>query len=137
MIISPWAYPGIKGSKLPDRDSIIKFLKINSEVLVGRRWEELTAEEYVKHKRNREDVNIRFMLFYMLKQNTKMRLKEIGKVFDKDHTTVINGCKKHEAYYENEEIYRNNYNKLIDAMSVHFIMRRPEEKIPRFKNTIL
>lgn len=133
-MVSPWAYPGIKGNKLPDKAELIKFLKENSITLFGCRWTELTSEEYVKHKRKRDKVNIRFMIFYLLKQNTEMKLKEIGKLFNKDHTTVINGCKKHEAYYETEEEYHDDYNKLVDVVSMKFIVRPAEEKIKRLKN---
>lgn len=43
--------------------------------------------------RNRELVYGRNLIFYFLKKDTKMSLLEIGKIFGKDHASVIHGIR--------------------------------------------
>lgn len=53
-----------------------------------------TVEKITSKSRKIEMLYPRQVLMYLLKQNTSMTLKEIGEMFDTDHTTVISNMKR-------------------------------------------
>jgi len=48
-------------------------------------------------KRHRHLIDKRSYLYYLLREEG-FTLERIGKMFDKDHATILNGIKKHEFY---------------------------------------
>lgn len=60
-------------------------------------------------RRKDRSTNIKFprqVVMYLLKKNTSMKLKNIGAIFDFDHSTVIHAVKKIQDLMDTDEIVR-------------------------------
>lgn len=64
---------------------------------------------------------IRFMCFNIHKKYYKNTLQGIGKIYDRDHSTIINGITQHEIQYELYKDYRDDYDLLIYWLGLEFI----------------
>lgn len=72
---------------------------------------DITVDELLSKGRKRECVWLRFMLYDYLKTNTSLVLSQIGKIFNRDHTTVLYGIGKHKEYLDwNDKEYISMYN---------------------------
>lgn len=65
--------------------------KLIQEICRQLNVDEITLKSKSK---KREIVIVRQAIFFLLRKNTTLTLKQIGKVFNRDHTTVIAGIKK-------------------------------------------
>ena len=73
---------------------------------------EVSQKKIKSNSRERKLVWIRYALYNYLKTVGSMTLTEIGKVFNRDHATVIHGIKKHNDFInwnDREYIEMNNY----------------------------
>lgn len=52
---------------------------------------EIDRSEYWSKTRHKEVVEVRFIVWYILKQKFKYTLKFISMLYEKDHSTVIHG----------------------------------------------
>jgi hypothetical protein len=66
--------------------------------------------------RRREVTYRRFYLYNLLRKKHKLGLKEIGRMFNQNHATVVNGLNVHTDYWLNDDLYmdlvgdvRNNF----------------------------
>lgn len=59
----------------------------------------ITIQALLSKSRDRGLVRVRNICFYVIKNKLNLSLKEIGKIFNRDHTTVIHGIK-----YVNDEL---------------------------------
>ena len=66
---------------------VCKFMDIN--------WETLLSES-----RKIELVNTRYICYYFITKMTKNSTKKIGMIFNRDHATVLHGCKKIENFID-------------------------------------
>ncbi len=57
-----------------------------------------SLEDLKKVSRKQEIVYNRHLVMYLLKNKTKLNLREIGELFGKDHATVIHSCNKIAGY---------------------------------------
>ena len=71
---------------------------------------EIIEEEKLQLPNRRRDiVHQRFFLMWYLRENTSMTLTEIGKLFWKDHATVIHAVEYHKTSIEiNDSLYFKN-----------------------------
>ena len=56
--------------------------------------------------RKRQLIYKRFYLFKYLRLNTDLSLEKIGKLFDKDHSTVVYGLSQYDNFKEDKEFFR-------------------------------
>jgi chromosomal replication initiator protein len=63
---------------------------------------DLQFEALATKCRIKEHVHARHVIFYFLKKHTKMTLKTMGEMFNRDHTTVIHGVEKLHDIIETE-----------------------------------
>ena len=56
--------------------------------------------------RKRKNVYIRYYLFAYLRYTCGMTLEQIGKEFDRDHSSVVHGLKKYE-YWKDEKYFND------------------------------
>ena len=98
---------------------------------------ELIAKDGLLTKsRNRDIVDRRSYLYYKLKEEG-YSLTNIGKLFDKNHATIINGIKKHEFYtMHNDYSYSRNIKHYIELLDDSYIKPRSlKDDILRCTNT--
>lgn len=65
----------------------------------------ISENELKSPLRDRPIVNIRHAIFYFLRYRKKYSLMEIATIFNRDHSTVINGCKRVEEWQDMPKIY--------------------------------
>ena len=70
----------------------------------------ITEDELKSPMRDRPIVNIRHAMFYFLRYRKNYSTIKIGSIFNRDHSSVINGCKKVENWLDMPQIYRNELN---------------------------
>ena len=77
----------------------------------------------------------RCILYYILKKNTNISLMGIGKLFDKDHATVMNGLRKYDALVNSNDYQFNELNQEIKDRVLE-IQMDAEEKVV-FERTLI
>ena len=73
---------------------------------------EVSIDKILSSKRQRRLVWIRYTLYNYLRTVGSMTLSEIGKVFNRDHATIIHGIKKHTDFVvwnDKEYLELSNY----------------------------
>jgi chromosomal replication initiator protein len=91
MVVNAYALPGLKGE--------YKFInakrEYKSEYIVMRTtgYYGETLENVLKKGREREMVTIRHVICFLLRRYTSLSLKEVGNIFDQDHTTIMNAVR--------------------------------------------
>lgn len=78
--ISPYCMPGIVVSKPPTVDRIIDAVCEHFGI---------TKKDLIKKDRHRDIVFARQLAIYLIRFEAKLYVVEIGKIFKKDHTTVV------------------------------------------------
>jgi len=137
MTLSPYAFPGIPGG--------IKYINsINitdpAELIYKTSKAFNVHESYIKgSKRKQKYTYLRYMLFNILyerSENYKLSLVAIGKLFNRDHSTVIHGLGCHSDLLKTDEIYRSNYISLYNHLAFNeefrLYERRPQTKSKQF-----
>ena len=77
----------------------------------------ITEDELKSPMRDRPIVNIRRAMFYFLRYRKNYSTIKIGSIFNRDHSSVINGCKKVENWLDMPQIYRNELN-ILEILDV-------------------
>ena len=73
--------------------------------------------ELNKHNRQRDVVILRHELMFLLRKNTKLSVEKIGKLFDKDHSTVVQAIKKIKDYkIIKDKIYLDTISRYKDEL---------------------
>lgn len=107
--ISPYVYPGIRDTseyvkiKKFDRDKISK-----DEVLsiVSQRCS-VSVGKILTRIREREVIDARHMYIAVMRNIFRYPVTEIGKMVDRDHTTILDSLKKFTSRYQNYDDYRD------------------------------
>ena len=96
--VSLYALPAIRYAVPPKqitdeerKDKIIEFVA---------EYFKISIYEIKKPHRYQKFVYPRHLCQYAIRQKTKMSLKEIGRYFNKDHTTIINACTAIQNYMD-------------------------------------
>jgi chromosomal replication initiator protein len=106
--ISPYVYPGIKDTseyvkiKKFDRDKISK-----DEVLsIVSQHCSVNVGKILTRIREREVIDARHMYIAVMRLIFRYPVTEIGKMVDRDHTTILDALKKYKSRYENYDDYK-------------------------------
>jgi chromosomal replication initiator protein len=83
------AIPGIKS-----RMELPQFRQVRIDIILDAvcKVYETTVDKMRTPKRDRGQVSPRQISMYLMRKYTGMSLKDVGKVFNRDHTTVIHAC---------------------------------------------
>jgi len=74
----------------------------------------LAGKEEIKGKKRSKDVAMaRHVAVYIIRKATDMSLKSIGKIFDRDHTTMMSSLDVVEAEMEADATFEHEINALI------------------------
>lgn len=87
-------------SKKPDLDRICNLLGVTYDMLKDK-----SREHFLTTRR--------MVAFRFIRDNYELTLKEIGSLFNRDHTTVIHGLNTFDDLYETNKKFRELANKLI------------------------
>ncbi|MBL8027075.1 MAG: chromosomal replication initiator protein DnaA [Fibrobacteres bacterium] len=97
-------------------DSGMKKVYVEEVVDKVAQYYKTSKEKIIKGSREKENVIPRQMAMYLSKKMTNSTLKSIGKIFMKDHSTIIHGCQTIEKLIEKDQTVSNdvfNITKLI------------------------
>jgi chromosomal replication initiator protein len=97
--------------KLEDVNSKVK---IYTEVVIEKvaEYYKISTDKMVKRSREKEVVGPRQMAMFLARKMTNDTLEKIGRVFDKDHSTVIHACKNIEKLIKTDQYTSNDYERL-------------------------
>jgi hypothetical protein len=79
---------------------------------------EQLIEQYdlASKSRERDKVYFRSYIYWLLREDGWI-MSDIGSLFNRDHATVINGLKVHEAYYKKDKVYMRFVRKLDEIFN--------------------
>ncbi|CAB4162076.1 Chromosomal replication initiator, DnaA C-terminal [uncultured Caudovirales phage] len=79
---------------------------------------EQLIEQYdlASKSRERDKVYFRSYIYWLLREDGWI-MSDIGNLFNRDHATVINGLKVHEAYYKKDKVYMRFVRKLDEIFN--------------------
>lgn len=106
--ISPYVYPGIRDTseyvkiRKFDRDKISK-----SEILaIVSQHCSVSTNKILTRIREREVIDARHMYIAVMRYIFRHPVTEIGRMVDRDHTTILDSLKKFTSRYQNYDDYR-------------------------------
>ncbi|MDY0084203.1 MAG: chromosomal replication initiator protein DnaA [Ignavibacteriaceae bacterium] len=89
-------------------DSGMKKIYVEEVIDKVASYYKTTKEKIIRGNREKENVIARQMAMYLSKKMTNSTLKSIGKIFMKDHSTVIHGCQNIEKLIEVDQSISND-----------------------------
>jgi len=95
-------------------------IKITPERIVSVVCEHMNiSENDIKSKKRSQDIaTARQVIMYLLRKYTLLSLKSVGNtVGGRDHTTVMNGCKRVEENYNKDESFKNTIDTIIKKLN--------------------
>lgn len=98
--------PGIPRKIIKDAKKIISAV----EQVLGITYLQMSG-------RNREQsiVDARHVCIFLIRRSTKMSLVEIGKLFNRDHTSIIHACRNIQNHLDTGD-YTHEYVMLVDKV---------------------
>lgn len=109
--ISPYAIPGLKGRyKFKFFVSSGDMSEFIQEIVL--REFSLTLPKVIKRDRRRENVLARHIIYWLKRRYTSDSLKQMGRVFGQDHTTVLHAVQTINDQMETDEHIRQVIQKL-------------------------
>ena len=99
--------------------SIVDPGNIPKDILVSRilntvsKKNGITVEDITSKKRTDSIANARHVAIYIMKSLTEMSLKDIGKIFGRDHSTILSSINKVETYIKTKNNYERDVNEMI------------------------
>ncbi len=121
------AYTSITGKAEPTADMaqeiLSEFVHAESLAIDPDRIVDVVAAHYgitreqLKGKRRTNSVALpRQVAMFLMRRQTTLSLAEIGRFFDRDHTTVIHACSKIERLMKEDRTMRDNIERLADEV---------------------
>jgi len=80
----------------------------------------ITILQLQSKKRNREIVECRHEIFYILHKVYKVRSIKVGSLFNRDHSTVLHSCKTVSNFIEIDKKYENHMSNLINNFRSYY-----------------
>ena len=113
--ITYWSAPDLLITKKTfekiDKDSII--LKVCN-------YYGVTLEELMSKSRLRKIADARNTLFYIFHKCYKMSSPEVGKIFNKNHATILSGANKIEGFMRFDKVFRKQINQIINIGTIKY-----------------
>jgi Bacterial dnaA protein helix-turn-helix len=106
----------------------------------------VTILDILSKKRNREIVNARHCIIFILRNKYRLSYSEIGRLMNRDHTSIMYAIDVFEKYMANDDDIRESFNKVYDKLGyykntphtrivIHF--KKDNDKIHRIVRSIL
>ena len=99
--------------------SIVDPGNIPKDILVSRilstvsKRNGITVEDITSKKKTDNIANARHVAIYIMRSLTDMSLKDIGKIFGRDHSTVLSSLNKVETNIKTKNNYERDVNDMI------------------------
>lgn len=84
---------------------------------------DISQNEFYSKSRLRKIVDARTMAFYFLRNVLDYKYMELGRIFDKNHATIIHAVKKHDNMMEWDIRYKDKY----QTLQYSFMDRFPDK----------
>ena len=107
--------PGIKKAKVGFKTMPKKKVLQYIDTVIANTCEQYNISmDDIKSKSRKSVVAIpRLLTMHILRSNTLLTLEEIGDIFNRDHTTVINAIKSTSNMLETDYDFKEEYQKLV------------------------
>lgn len=107
-LIHYWVYPG-----MVNRPKVISIEKLFNciELKLG-----VTKEQLICPVRKREYVDARHMFALFLRRNTNLSTTRVGKLLNRDHSTVVYSVKTGYGLYQSDKQFKSTYKELEDML---------------------
>lgn len=122
--LSPYVFPGLKVSQsdLSEIKSMTKNLRYHltkDDILEIVSQEcEVSIKDILSRSRKSEAVKGRHIFCAILKNYYGYKLKKIGGIVDRDHTSIIHSIEQFHNRYQFEESYRDSVQRVYQRMGV-------------------
>jgi chromosomal replication initiator protein len=85
-----WSMPSLRERQKAIKEKINYVDNIINEIC---KFYSLTTEDVTGKSRKREIVKARFIAIYIIRTETDFKLSAIGKIFNRDHSTILHSIK--------------------------------------------
>lgn len=85
--------------RFKDEESVIRFIRTSCQKM------NLTQSRVISSSQFPSEVNPRYLLIYIIKKHSLLGWSDIGKIFNRDHTTIMAAVNKVEGIFD----YHNKY----------------------------
>ena len=119
-IISPYIYPGIRRTDLPEGyHSPENLLLVTREMILDSIEEvlRLNHQQIASPIRSSHYVTARIFYCYLIRKYLNWSLKEIAVSINRDHTTVIHSLRNYEHYLLYEDVFKSINKTIEDAIT--------------------
>lgn len=84
-MVSPFVYPGLS------QEGLLKLLKREPDEILNKvcKYFKANPDDVTSKSRRRELVEVRYICISLIKNYTNLTLFKIGRIFDRDHSTII------------------------------------------------
>ena len=111
--INYWAIPSVRRSKLNPRQREAVANEIIAKVCT---YYNITNEDIRGKKRYRTIVMARHMSMFLIRTRLKLKLKAIGDMFGRDHSTVMHGIASIQDQSDVDELVSTDIQNLINIL---------------------
>jgi chromosomal replication initiator protein len=111
--INYWAIPSVRRTKLNPRQREAVANEIIAKVC---NYYNITNEEIRGKKRYRTIVMARHMSMFLIRTRVKLKLKAIGDLFGRDHSTVMHGIASIQDQSDVDELVSTDIQNLINIL---------------------
>ena len=98
----------------PDHKNIFEEI-----ILLISHYFKIPEQKLLSQRRFREQVEARYLCMYFQRKYIKLHdrktLKQIGEPYNKDHATVLHGCRTVENLASSDKIFKNNFDFLNEV----------------------
>jgi chromosomal replication initiator protein len=116
-MISPYVFPGIKRSYLPDNFNIRQQAITPKEILeIISKETNVSIEQILGKKRDEEIIIARHILCGILRHEYRYAYVYIAKMLDKDHTTIISAARQYILRNNSEERFNKYVTNILDTI---------------------
>ena len=77
----------------------------------------IPKEELTGNRRTREIAQARHIAIYLIRKITEMSLPNIGKIFGRDHTTILSSCETVEKKLHSDAVLAMDINTMIKEVT--------------------
>jgi chromosomal replication initiator protein len=113
--ISYWSAPDVLITK-----KINQNLDTSSLILKVCDYYEITLDQLMSKSRLRKIADARNTLYFILHKCYKLTCTEVGKMFNKNHATILSGSTKIEGFMRFDKVFRIKINQLINIETIKY-----------------
>lgn len=112
-----WIAPDVlvKTTKTPQKD-----IDKDSIIIKVCNYYDVTLDELMSKSRLRKIADARNTLYYIFHKCYQMTSTEVGKMFNKNHATILSGSNKIEGFMRFDKVFRTQINQLINIETIKY-----------------